>query len=51
MRHLVLSAGAQESLSIDGDVGRAIRVVITAVVVFLGGLAGVAVAAWIMPPV
>jgi hypothetical protein len=51
MRYLVLSAGAQEFPSIDGDVGKAIRVAIAAVVFFLGVLAGAAVAAWVMPPV
>jgi hypothetical protein len=50
-RYLVLGAGAQESLSIDGDAVRAIRVAIAAVVFFLGVLAGGAGAAWIMPPV
>jgi hypothetical protein len=51
MRYLVLGAGAQKSLSIDSDVGKSIRVVIAAAVFFLGGLAGAAVAAWVMPPV
>jgi hypothetical protein len=51
MRYLVLGAGARGSLSIDGNNGRATRAVIAAAVFFLGGLAGAAVAAWVMPPV
>jgi hypothetical protein len=51
MRDLVLSAGGREFLSIDSDVGRAIRVAIAVVVFFLGVLAGASVAAWAMPPV
>jgi hypothetical protein len=51
MRNLVLSAGAQEALSIDSDAGGAMRVAIAAVVFFLGVLAGAAGAAWVMPPV